>query len=108
MSRKFCDCSPKLGVLQSACSTWQLGRSLSVSVDDKMAKTKKKKQLTEKMAKARRQKSSKSAVNPFEVKVNRQKHQVLNRKLTRHDKGTPGVSRSKAIKRVSVRHPSVS
>ena len=39
-------------------------------------------------------------VNPFELKVNRQKHEVLGRKLSRTDKGMPGVSRSKAIKKV--------
>ncbi|XP_071089794.1 nucleolar protein 14-like isoform X2 [Haliotis cracherodii] len=37
--------------------------------------------------------------NPFEVKVNRQKHQVLGRKVAKHDRGLPGVSRSKANKR---------
>lgn len=38
--------------------------------------------------------------NPFEVKVNRQKFQVLGRK-TRHDVGLPGVSRARAIQKVS-------
>ncbi|CAK6433343.1 unnamed protein product [Pipistrellus nathusii] len=36
--------------------------------------------------------------NPFEVKVNRQKFQVLGRK-TRHDVGQPGVSRARAIQK---------
>ncbi|XP_066089734.1 nucleolar protein 14 [Saccopteryx bilineata] len=36
--------------------------------------------------------------NPFEVKVNRQKFQVLGRK-TRHDVGLPGVSRARAIRK---------
>ncbi|XP_024429557.1 nucleolar protein 14 [Desmodus rotundus] len=36
--------------------------------------------------------------NPFEVKVNRQKFQVLGRK-TRHDVGMPGVSRARAIQK---------
>ncbi|XP_037685226.1 nucleolar protein 14 [Choloepus didactylus] len=36
--------------------------------------------------------------NPFEVKVNRQKFQILGRK-TRHDVGLPGVSRARAIKK---------
>ncbi|XP_059532823.1 nucleolar protein 14 [Myotis daubentonii] len=36
--------------------------------------------------------------NPFEVKVNRQKFQVLGRK-TRHDVGLPGVSRARAIQK---------
>lgn len=39
-------------------------------------------------------------VNPFEVKFNRQKHNVLGRKISKHDKGMPGLSRSKAIKKV--------
>lgn len=36
--------------------------------------------------------------NPFEVKVNRQKFQVLGRK-TRHDVGLPGVSRARALQK---------
>ncbi|KAF6372178.1 NOP14 nucleolar protein [Rhinolophus ferrumequinum] len=36
--------------------------------------------------------------NPFEVKVNRQKFQILGRK-TRHDVGLPGVSRARAIQK---------
>ncbi|XP_044623856.1 nucleolar protein 14 isoform X2 [Equus asinus] len=36
--------------------------------------------------------------NPFEVKINRQKFQVLGRK-TRHDVGLPGVSRARAIQK---------
>ncbi|XP_066277879.1 nucleolar protein 14-like isoform X1 [Branchiostoma lanceolatum] len=37
--------------------------------------------------------------NPFEVRINKQKHTVLGKKLRRFDKGMPGVSRSKAIKK---------
>ncbi|KAM5339456.1 nucleolar protein 14 isoform 2-T2 [Glossophaga mutica] len=37
-------------------------------------------------------------LNPFEVKVNRQKFQVLGRKM-RHDVGMPGVSRARAIQK---------
>lgn len=36
--------------------------------------------------------------NPFEVKINKQKFDILGRK-TKHDRGLPGVSRSKSIKR---------
>ncbi|XP_074848493.1 nucleolar protein 14 [Carettochelys insculpta] len=36
--------------------------------------------------------------NPFEVKVNKQKFQILGRR-TKHDVGLPGVSRSKAVKK---------
>ena len=46
-----------------------------------------------------KKKTTTEKVNPFEVKFNRQKHNVLGRKV-KHDKGKPGVSRSKAIKKV--------
>lgn len=39
--------------------------------------------------------------NPFEVKVNKQKFRILGRK-TKHDVGLPGVSRSKAHRKVSL------
>lgn len=42
---------------------------------------------------------AKTNPNPFEVKVNRQKFQILGRK-TRHDVGLPGVSRARAIRKV--------
>lgn len=38
--------------------------------------------------------------NPFEIRVNRSKHDNLGRRA-RHEKGLPGVSRSKAIEKVS-------
>ncbi|XP_062964423.1 nucleolar protein 14 isoform X2 [Cynocephalus volans] len=41
---------------------------------------------------------AKANANPFEVKVNRQKFQVLGRK-TRHDVGLPGVSRARALRK---------
>uniref|UniRef100_A0A8C6RZ18 NOP14 nucleolar protein n=1 Tax=Nannospalax galili TaxID=1026970 RepID=A0A8C6RZ18_NANGA len=41
---------------------------------------------------------AKTNSNPFEVKVNRQKFQVLGKK-TRHDVGLPGVSRARAIRK---------
>ncbi|XP_010640058.1 nucleolar protein 14 isoform X2 [Fukomys damarensis] len=41
---------------------------------------------------------AKAKPNPFEVKVNRQKFQILGRK-TRHDVGLPGVSRARAIRK---------
>lgn len=37
-------------------------------------------------------------LNPFEVKVNKQRHDVLGRK-SKNDRGLPGVSRNKAIKK---------
>lgn len=39
--------------------------------------------------------------NPFEIKINKQKHRILGKNLTKFDKGLPGVSRSKAIKKVN-------
>lgn len=36
--------------------------------------------------------------NPFEIHTNRRKHDILGRKL-KHDKGLPGISRSKSIKK---------
>ncbi|XP_040822069.1 nucleolar protein 14 [Ochotona curzoniae] len=44
------------------------------------------------------QAKGKANPNPFEVKVNRQKFQVLGRR-TRHDVGLPGVSRARALKK---------
>ncbi|KAM4854747.1 nucleolar protein 14 [Thomomys bottae] len=41
---------------------------------------------------------AKPSPNPFEVKVNRQKFQVLGRK-TRHDVGLPGAARARAIRK---------
>ena len=37
--------------------------------------------------------------NPFEVRVNKKKHEVLGQR-SRSDKGLPGVARSKAMKKV--------
>ncbi|XP_070540572.1 nucleolar protein 14-like [Ptychodera flava] len=37
-------------------------------------------------------------MNPFEIRINKEKYSVLGRK-TKHDKGVPGVSRSKAMKK---------
>ncbi|XP_013864806.1 nucleolar protein 14 [Austrofundulus limnaeus] len=54
----------------------------------------KKKSLADKVRKAKT--SSEIKNNPFEVKINRKKFEVLGRK-SKHDVGLPGVSRSKAI-----------
>ena len=40
--------------------------------------------------------------NPFEIKINIQKHRVIGKNLTKFDKGVPGISRSRAIKKVSL------
>jgi len=39
--------------------------------------------------------------NPFEIKVNKQKHDVLGRKTGKSERGNPGVSRAKASKKVN-------
>lgn len=39
--------------------------------------------------------------NPFEIHTNKRKHYILGRKL-KHDTGLPGISRSKAIKKVGI------
>lgn len=50
---------------------------------------------------SRKKHKSEKKVNPFEVKINRQKHNVLGRKISKHDRGMPGLSRSKALNKVS-------
>lgn len=62
-----------------------------------MAKTKKR-GLSDKVTKSKSCQGGRT--NPFEVKLNRQKHHVLGRKISKYDKGKPGVSRSKAINKV--------
>lgn len=67
-----------------------------------MGKASKRKQKASASSKAKGPVKSAMAVvksNPFEVKVNRQKFNILGRK-TKNDVGLPGVSRSKAIKKV--------
>lgn len=62
-----------------------------------MGKAPKKRNLADKVRKAKTTQEIKN--NPFEVKVNRKKFDVLGRK-SKHDVGLPGVSRSKAITKV--------
>ncbi|XP_056146831.1 nucleolar protein 14 [Lampris incognitus] len=59
-----------------------------------MGKPPRKKKLADKIRRAKTSTEIKN--NPFEVKINRKKFDVLGRK-TKHDVGLPGVSRSKAI-----------
>ncbi|KAM3599746.1 uncharacterized protein V6R79_010723 [Siganus canaliculatus] len=59
-----------------------------------MGKPPKKRNLADKVRKTKTSTQIKN--NPFEVKINRKKFDVLGRK-TKHDVGLPGVSRSKAI-----------
>lgn len=62
-----------------------------------MGKPPKKRSLSDKVRKAKTTTEIKN--NPFEVKINRKKFDVLGRK-SKHDVGLPGVSRSKAITKV--------
>lgn len=64
-----------------------------------MGKAPKKRSLSDKVRKTKTSTEIKN--NPFEVKINRKKFDVLGRK-TKHDVGLPGVSRSKAINKVRV------
>ncbi|GFS26798.1 nucleolar protein 14 [Elysia marginata] len=57
-----------------------------------------KKGLSDKV-RAKRKEASKQLPNPFEVKVNKVKNVVVNKKLQSYEKGLPGVSRSKAVKK---------
>ncbi|KAG7473141.1 hypothetical protein JOB18_025811 [Solea senegalensis] len=59
-----------------------------------MGKPQKKRSLADKVRKTKTSTEIKN--NPFEVKINRKKFEVLGRK-SKHDVGLPGVSRSKAI-----------
>lgn len=59
----------------------------------------KKKNIADKVRSKKKDTGAKK-INPFEVKINRQKHEIIGKKLTKYDKGMPGVSRSKAIQKV--------
>lgn len=58
---------------------------------------KKKKNLADKTRNKKRDPEKK--VNPFEIKINRQKQKVMGRKVSKHDRGMPGLSRSKGIQK---------
>lgn len=62
-----------------------------------MAKIKKK--LAEKVLNKKSKTNAKKSLNPFEVHINKQKYQVIGQKV-KNDRGLPGVSRAKAIKKV--------
>ncbi|XP_064601110.1 nucleolar protein 14-like [Liolophura sinensis] len=46
-----------------------------------------------------KKKNVETKVNPFEVKLNKQKHDILGKKMSKFDKGAPGLSRSKAMRK---------
>lgn len=70
-----------------------------------MAKVKNKKNsgLADKVHKKKKFEANKKKLNPFEVHINKEKLKVLGKK-TKHDRGLPGVSRAKAIKKVCFKH----
>ncbi|KAK6185807.1 hypothetical protein SNE40_007956 [Patella caerulea] len=59
---------------------------------------KKKKNLSDKI-RGKNKSGSFKKFNPFEVKVNKQKHHVLGKKRTKSEHGAPGISKSKAMKK---------
>ncbi len=48
-----------------------------------------------------RNKIKQAKENPFEVRINKRRYDILGRKL-KHEKGNPGVSRSRGLKKVSI------
>ena len=49
-----------------------------------------------------KKRSSDKKINPFEVRINRKKHEVLGQqRRDRSERGYPGISRSRAIEKVS-------
>ncbi|XP_053619397.1 nucleolar protein 14 homolog [Plodia interpunctella] len=65
-----------------------------------MAKTKNKRNagLADKVHNKKKHDNNKKKLNPFEVHINKEKIKVLGKK-SKHDRGLPGVSRAKAIKK---------
>lgn len=63
-----------------------------------MVKIKKKKRSNSDVLIAKKNKVEQKKLNPFEVHVNKEKFKILGRKC-KHDRGLPGVSRSKSIKK---------
>ncbi|ESO96868.1 hypothetical protein LOTGIDRAFT_115358 [Lottia gigantea] len=59
---------------------------------------KKKRNLSDRTRGKRKDHGKVKRTNPFEVKINKQKHHVLGKKRTKSEHGLPGVSRSKAMK----------
>lgn len=54
-----------------------------------------------KRASKKTQRQDSVANNPFEVRVNKKKYDILGRKM-KHERGLPGVSRSKALHKVTL------
>ena len=48
---------------------------------------------------SRKKAKTEATSNPFEIKINRKKHDILGQK-SKSDRGLPGVARSKGIKKV--------
>ena len=43
-------------------------------------------------------------MNKFELKINKNKNKVLGQNPTKHDRGMPGLSKSKSLKKVSIKY----
>ena len=69
-----------------------------------MGKPRSKVSAAEVVARKKRAKRSDLSSNPFEVRVNRRKHDVLGQKI-RSGRGLPGVARSRADQKVTRRSP---
>lgn len=63
-----------------------------------MVKTKQKKRVTADVLTSKKTATKAKKLNPFEVHTNKEKFTVVGRQL-KHDRGMPGVSRAKALKR---------
>lgn len=68
------------------------------SQSSKMVKTKQKKRVTADVLTNKKTATKVKKHNPFEVHTNKEKFTIVGRQL-KHDKGMPGVSRAKALKR---------
>lgn len=66
-----------------------------------MAKVKSKGKQKSSLSVVKKNAIKKKVMNPFEVHLNRQKYEVLGRKV-KNDRGLPGVSRAKAMKKASM------
>ncbi|KAJ8286624.1 hypothetical protein GJAV_G00041280 [Gymnothorax javanicus] len=87
------ECENYQRLISQQCNTYILRRLIHSFL---MGKSQRKKSVADKVRRSKTTAEIKN--NPFEVKINRKKFDVLGRK-TKHDVGLPGVSRSKAIQK---------
>ena len=60
-----------------------------------------KRKKADKVLASKRAKQEKPKLNAFEIRVNRKKYDIIGQK-SKYDRGLPGISRSKAIKKVKL------